>query len=107
MAEPSAVEIWKAAKHGFDVWPDLLRWAKDATPHAGIEEPDDEGEDQGQAGRSGRHDSNTPVAHTPSPRTERRIRGSGRLGGPLSGRPSSSAKYPSWQGQYSSRAPRR
>ncbi|HWP34357.1 MAG TPA: precorrin-3B synthase, partial [Thermodesulfobacteriota bacterium] len=40
MAELNAVEIWKAAKHGFDVWPDLLRWAREGTPHDRIEEPD-------------------------------------------------------------------
>jgi ferredoxin-nitrite reductase len=34
------VEIWKAAKHGFDVWPDVLRWAQEGTPHERIEEPD-------------------------------------------------------------------
>jgi ferredoxin-nitrite reductase len=40
MAELNPVEIWKAAKHGFDVWPDLLRWAKEATPPDRIDEPD-------------------------------------------------------------------
>jgi ferredoxin-nitrite reductase len=40
VAEPNPVEIWKAAKHGFDVWPDLLRWARAGTPHDQIEEPD-------------------------------------------------------------------
>ena len=40
MAEPNAVEIWKAAKHGFDVWPDILRWAQEGTPHDRIDEPD-------------------------------------------------------------------
>lgn len=40
MAELNPVEIWKAAKHGFDVWPDLLRWAQEGTPHDRIEEPD-------------------------------------------------------------------
>ena len=38
--ELNPVEVWKAAKHGFDVWPDVLRWAREATPHAAIEEPD-------------------------------------------------------------------
>jgi ferredoxin-nitrite reductase len=40
MAKLNAFEIWKAEKHGFDVWPDLLHWAKQATPHAAISEPD-------------------------------------------------------------------
>ncbi|MBI3636255.1 MAG: precorrin-3B synthase, partial [Candidatus Rokubacteria bacterium] len=40
MAEPNAVELWKAAKHGFDVWPDVLRWAREGTPHDQIDEPD-------------------------------------------------------------------
>ena len=40
MTDLNAVEIWKAAKHGFDVWPDLLRWAREGTPHDAIEEPD-------------------------------------------------------------------
>jgi len=40
MAELNAVEIWKAAKHGFDVWPDILRWAQEGTPHDQIDEPD-------------------------------------------------------------------
>jgi ferredoxin-nitrite reductase len=34
------VEVWKAARHGFDVWPDLLRWAQEGTPHERIEEAD-------------------------------------------------------------------
>jgi precorrin-3B synthase len=38
MAELNAFEIWKAAKHGFDVWPDLVRWAQAGTPHAEIDE---------------------------------------------------------------------
>lgn len=40
MAPLNPVEIWKAAKHGFDVWPDILKWAREGTPHAAIEEPD-------------------------------------------------------------------
>lgn len=40
MADLNPVEIWKAAKHGFDVWPDLLRWAQEGTPHEKIDEPD-------------------------------------------------------------------
>jgi hypothetical protein len=34
------VEVWKARKHGFDVWPDLLRWAENETLHGSIEEED-------------------------------------------------------------------
>ncbi|MBI2207526.1 MAG: precorrin-3B synthase [Candidatus Rokubacteria bacterium] len=34
------VEIWKAAKHGFDVWPDIVKWAQEGTPASAIEEPD-------------------------------------------------------------------
>lgn len=34
------VEIWKAAKHGFDVWPDVVRWAQEGTPHEQIDEAD-------------------------------------------------------------------
>lgn len=46
MAEPEAapalnpVELWKAAKHGFDVWGELVRWAQEGTPHDRIDEPD-------------------------------------------------------------------
>lgn len=29
---PNPVEVWKAAKHGFDVWPDVLRFADSKTP---------------------------------------------------------------------------
>jgi len=38
--QKSAVEGWKQAKHGIDVWPDVLRYARDKTPMNGIEEPD-------------------------------------------------------------------
>ncbi len=38
--KPNAFEVWKAAKHGFDVWPDLLRWAEEAAPHSAIAEED-------------------------------------------------------------------
>jgi len=34
------VELWKAARHGFDVWPDVLRWAQEGTPHHRIDETD-------------------------------------------------------------------
>ena len=34
------VEAWKAAKHGFDVWGDLVRHAGAGTPMAEIDEPD-------------------------------------------------------------------
>jgi ferredoxin-nitrite reductase len=40
VAELNAVEIWKSAKHGFDVWPDLLRWAQEGTPGDRLEEAD-------------------------------------------------------------------
>ena len=33
-------EVWKAKKHSFDVWPDVLRHAGAGTPMAGIETPD-------------------------------------------------------------------
>jgi ferredoxin-nitrite reductase len=43
-AEPAArrspVEVWKQAKHGFDVWPDLLRHAAQGTSMSRIEEAD-------------------------------------------------------------------
>ena len=38
MANP--VEIWKAEKHGFDVWPDLVRHAAAATPMNSIDSAD-------------------------------------------------------------------
>ena len=38
MANP--VEIWKQEKHGFDVWPDVLRYAADKTPMSAIDDPD-------------------------------------------------------------------
>jgi precorrin-3B synthase len=38
MNQLNPVEVWKAQKHGFDLWPDLLRWAEQETPHATIEE---------------------------------------------------------------------
>lgn len=37
---PNPVEVWKAEKHGFDVWPDVLRYAGAKTPMARIETPD-------------------------------------------------------------------
>jgi ferredoxin-nitrite reductase len=42
VADPALnpVEAWKAEKHGFDVWPDVLRWAREGTPHAAISEAD-------------------------------------------------------------------
>jgi ferredoxin-nitrite reductase len=36
----SRVEIWKAAKHGIDVWPDILRYAQEGTPMAAIDDAD-------------------------------------------------------------------
>ncbi len=38
MANPA--EVWKSEKHGFDVWPDLLRYAEARTPMQDIETPD-------------------------------------------------------------------
>jgi ferredoxin-nitrite reductase len=38
MANP--VEVWKAEKHGFDVWPDVLQYAADGTPMKQIEQAD-------------------------------------------------------------------
>lgn len=38
MANP--VEIWKAEKHPFDVWPDVERFAADQTPMNAIDTPD-------------------------------------------------------------------
>lgn len=38
--QKSAVEAWKEAKHGFDVWPDVLRYAEERTPMDQIEVPD-------------------------------------------------------------------
>jgi ferredoxin-nitrite reductase len=34
----SPVEVWKQAKHGLDVWPDALRYARDRTPMSKLEE---------------------------------------------------------------------
>lgn len=34
------VEAWKQEKHGFDVWPDVVRYASEGTPMAQIPEPD-------------------------------------------------------------------
>src|SRR6266480_2684503 len=34
------VEQWKAAKHGFDVWPDVLRYAAERTPMKAIDNAD-------------------------------------------------------------------
>lgn len=39
-AKKSAVEAWKTAKHGLDVWPDVLHYAQEGTPMAKIEEAD-------------------------------------------------------------------
>jgi ferredoxin-nitrite reductase len=36
----SPIEAWKQAKHGFDVWPDIVRHARLRTPMAKIDEPD-------------------------------------------------------------------
>jgi ferredoxin-nitrite reductase len=38
--QKSRVEIWKAAKHGIDVWPDILRYAQAGTPMDTIDEAD-------------------------------------------------------------------
>lgn len=38
MANP--IEEWKAAKHGFDVWPDVLRYAANKTPMGQIDDAD-------------------------------------------------------------------
>jgi ferredoxin-nitrite reductase len=40
MADLNPVEIWKAQKHGFDVWPDFLRWAETGISYDEIDEPD-------------------------------------------------------------------
>src|SRR5438105_2359110 len=45
--------------------------------------------------------SRTPTATSSSPRLSRMIRGSGRVGGPASTRPSSTEKKPLWQGHSS------
>ncbi len=34
------VEAWKLEKHGFDVWPDVVRYANERTPMTQIPEPD-------------------------------------------------------------------
>jgi ferredoxin-nitrite reductase len=36
----SPAEAWKQAKHGIDVWPDVLRWAQEKTSMSKIEEAD-------------------------------------------------------------------
>jgi ferredoxin-nitrite reductase len=36
----NSVEDWKAAKHGFDVWPDVLRYAEAKTPMSQIDDAD-------------------------------------------------------------------
>jgi ferredoxin-nitrite reductase len=36
----SRVELWKTAKHGIDVWPDILRYAQEGTPMSAIDEAD-------------------------------------------------------------------
>ena len=38
MANP--VEVWKSAKHGFDVWSDVLNYAAVATPMKDIDAAD-------------------------------------------------------------------
>jgi ferredoxin-nitrite reductase len=38
--ELNPVEVWKAKKHGFDVWPDLLKWAEQGTSYDQIDEAD-------------------------------------------------------------------
>ena len=40
MSELNPVEVWKAKKHGFDVWPDLLNWAQRGTSYDDIDEAD-------------------------------------------------------------------
>ena len=34
------VELWKSEKHGFDVWPDVKRYAAAATPMKAIDNAD-------------------------------------------------------------------
>ena len=36
----SPVETWKQARHGMDVWPDVMRWAQEKTSMSKIEEAD-------------------------------------------------------------------
>jgi ferredoxin-nitrite reductase len=36
----SPVEQWKQAKHGIDVWPDMMRWAQEKTSMSKLEEAD-------------------------------------------------------------------
>lgn len=40
MSPLNPVEVWKAKKHGFDVWPDLLKWADQGTSYDQIDEAD-------------------------------------------------------------------
>jgi len=40
MPNLNTVEAWKATKHGFDVWPDLLRWAEAGTSYDRIADDD-------------------------------------------------------------------
>ncbi len=40
MSSLNPVEVWKAKKHGFDVWPDLLNWAAQGTSYDEIDEAD-------------------------------------------------------------------
>ncbi|MCH7990109.1 MAG: hypothetical protein IID46_13295, partial [Planctomycetes bacterium] len=37
---PNPVEVWKTEKHGFDVWPDVLRYADLKTPLKEIDHSD-------------------------------------------------------------------
>jgi len=37
---PNPVEVWKTEKHGFDVWPDMLRFADSKTPMKEIDNSD-------------------------------------------------------------------
>lgn len=40
VAQKSPVEAWKSAKHGLDVWPDVLRYSEQKTTMSKIETPD-------------------------------------------------------------------
>ncbi len=37
---PNPIEVWKAEKHGFDVWPNVLDYAANQTPMKDIETPE-------------------------------------------------------------------
>jgi hypothetical protein len=53
MSEVNPVELWKAQRHGFGVWSNILHWAEQETPFNEIDDADRNGSNgSGSSGAS-------------------------------------------------------